>query len=75
MTIRFTEDHLQSLEAPIAVIGNGRLGYPFGEAIDQYPTVIRFNAFQIEGYETQCGTRVTHWCTFGVFRRGIRTPF
>ncbi|MBV8754432.1 MAG: hypothetical protein JO328_16340 [Hyphomicrobiales bacterium] len=61
----FTELFLAGLSRPIAVIGNGRFHFRFGEVIDRYATVIRINAFQIDGYEQWCGSRVTHWCTFG----------
>lgn len=72
MTKRFTEDLLAGLQGSIAVVGNGELCRDFGSFIDSHDVVIRFNGFQIQGYEARCGRRVTHWCTFG---ETARKPF
>jgi hypothetical protein len=61
----FTELFLENLPLPIAVVGNGKLYYPFGRIIEGHTTVIRLNAFRLAGYEEYCGSRTTHWCTFG----------
>jgi len=60
-----TEDFLRHVPSPIALVGNGRLIGPVGRYIDSYATIIRFNAFELDGYEAWCGARLTHWCTFG----------
>ena len=64
-TAPFTELLALDLSQPIAVVGNARLRCRFGALIDAHKTVIRFNDFQILGHEAWCGSRVTHWCTFG----------
>ncbi|MGA8498476.1 MAG: glycosyltransferase family 29 protein [Xanthobacteraceae bacterium] len=64
-TAPFTELLALDLSQPIAVVGNARLRCRFGALIDAHKTVIRFNDFQILGHEARCGSRVTHWCTFG----------
>lgn len=65
------------------MVGNGELCEDFGSFIDSHDAVIRFNAFQLEGYGARCGRRTTHWCTFGAtphnpmpraYREGLR-PF
>jgi len=45
------------------VIGNGRsvLGHEAGGAVDMFHTVVRFNDFQIEGYEKFVGVRTDLW--------------
>jgi len=47
----------------VIIIGNGRsvLGHEAGEAVDQFHTVVRFNEYQIEGYERFVGTRTDVW--------------
>ena len=42
----------------IAVVGNGELG-EFGEEIDSYAVVIRFNDAPVKGYEKYCGSKTT----------------
>lgn len=50
-------------ESSVVIVGNGRsvLGNKGGPAIDKFTHVIRFNEFQIEGYEDHVGTRTTLW--------------
>ena len=50
---------------PVAVIGNGPsiLAREDGPMIDACTYVIRFNAFQTEGFEKHTGSKVTHWIT------------
>jgi Glycosyltransferase family 29 (sialyltransferase) len=60
-----TEVRLSKISGSIAVVGNGALLRPFGHLIDAHDEVIRFNAFRLNGYEDYCGSRTTHWCTFG----------
>ena len=45
------------------IIGNGRsvLGLGAGPTVDRYDTVIRFNDYQIEGYERDIGSKVDVW--------------
>ena len=61
-----TEDLLRAMPLPIAVVGNGPIGKPYGEVIDSHATVIRFNNFRLTGHEASAGTKVTHWCQNGV---------
>lgn len=61
-----TEDVLRAMPLPIAVVGNGPIGKPYGELIDSHATVIRFNNFRLRGHEASAGTKVTHWCQNGV---------
>lgn len=70
----FTEQILAELTSPIAVVGNARLALKYGKLIDTYPTIIRFNAFLINGYQAFCGSRTTHWCTFGDTTTNPRLP-
>jgi hypothetical protein len=73
-TALFTELLIGDLPRPIAVVGNARFHCRFGETINAYATVIRFNDFQILGYEAWCGSRVTHWCTFGDTTNNAKLP-
>lgn len=45
------------------LVGNGTriLDYSLGEEIDQFDTIVRFNMFQIYGYEKHVGTKVNIW--------------
>lgn len=47
----------------IIVIGSGSsiLDKEYGEIIDSFKEVVRFNNFQIKGYEKQIGTKTTIW--------------
>lgn len=47
----------------IVVIGNGSsvLNYEFGPLIDRFNEVVRFNLFEIDGYEKHVGTKTTIW--------------
>lgn len=47
----------------IIIVGNGPslLEKSLGDVIDSYPNVVRFNKFQIEGYQKQVGTKTTIW--------------
>jgi hypothetical protein len=55
------------LEARVVVVGNGPsvLAQPLGEQIDAFDEVIRFNRYQLRGFERHTGTRTTLWSTFG----------
>lgn len=54
-------------EHRVIVVGNGPslLAAELGEKIDAFDEVIRFNRYQIEGFEAHTGTRTTLWSTFG----------
>ncbi len=69
-----TEDVLQSLRTPIAVVGNGPIRQLYGERIDDHATVIRFNSFRLSGFEPHVGRRVTHWCIGGRPDLSLRRP-
>jgi len=47
------------------LVGNGGslLGSNNGNLIDSFELVVRFNEFQIQGYETDIGNKSTHWFT------------
>lgn len=60
-----TEDILYSLPRPIAVVGNGKMDRPYGNLIDTYATVIRFNNYRIKGFERFVGHRTDYRCTSG----------
>ena len=47
----------------IVLVGNGpsALSHPLGEAIDRFPAVVRFNDFQIEGFESDVGNKTDIW--------------
>lgn len=49
------------------VIGNGPslLENKWGDKINSYDEVIRFNRFKIKGFEKYVGTKTTIWSTFG----------
>jgi hypothetical protein len=49
------------------LVGNGPslLLKEWGENIDQFDEVIRFNRYKIEGFEKYVGTKTTIWSTFG----------
>lgn len=64
-TFRSTEDILQSLSQPIALVGNAPIRRDYGDLIDEHATVVRFNNFRLTGYERTLGTKVTHWCVNG----------
>lgn len=55
-------EYLKSLPEPIAVVGNGPM-MGRGAEIDSHPSILRFNNFVIEGYESHVGTKTTAWCT------------
>lgn len=51
------------------MIGNGTsmLDTDRGTVIDQFPTVVRFNQFEIDGYQKQVGTKTDIWfCGLGI---------
>ncbi len=54
-----TESLLLAFRQPIALVGNGQSGRELGAVIDRYPTVIRFNNFQLAGFSAVVGTRTT----------------
>lgn len=60
-----TEEILHFLPRPIAIVGNGTPKRAYGKLIDAYPTVIRFNNYKIDGFESQVGTKTTLRCTSG----------
>jgi len=52
-----TQDLFKDLPDTILLVGNGKMDNQ-REFIDSYEFVIRFNDFQIEGYESDVGTKV-----------------
>jgi hypothetical protein len=60
-----TEEILQSLPQPIALVGNAPIRHEYGHLIDEHATVIRFNNFRLAGHQRTLGTKVTHWCVNG----------
>uniref|UniRef100_A0A7S4F6E2 Uncharacterized protein n=1 Tax=Chrysotila carterae TaxID=13221 RepID=A0A7S4F6E2_CHRCT len=47
----------------VVIVGNGRsvLASTAGPTIDRFATVIRFNEYQLRGYERHVGTKTTLW--------------
>ena len=56
--------YADALFASTIIVGNGRsvLGQRAGPAVDQFARVIRFNDFQISGFEADVGRKVDLWC-------------
>ncbi len=54
-----TESLLLAFRQPIALVGNGHSGRELGAVIDRYPTVIRFNNFQLSGFSAVVGSRTS----------------
>ncbi len=56
-----------SATTKVVLVGNGPslLATAKGEAIDAFDEVVRFNRFQLRGFEKHTGTRTTLWSTFG----------
>jgi hypothetical protein len=52
-----TQDFFSNLPDTVLLVGNGKSDNK-GELIDSYDFVIRFNDFQIEGFEGDVGTKV-----------------
>ncbi|MFM8250641.1 MAG: glycosyltransferase family 29 protein [Planctomycetota bacterium] len=75
-TFTSTEDLLQSMPQPIAVVGNAPIRRDYGDLIDEHATVVRFNNFCLGGQERKLGSKVTHWCVNGsVDRLTIHPPW
>ena len=60
-----TEEIISGLDGSIAVVGNATPTKKIGRIIDDFDHVIRFNRFQIAGFEHLIGTKTSIWCTFG----------
>ena len=60
-----TEELLQALPQPIAIVGNGVPAGAMGAAIDHHPCVIRLNNYRLDGFEAVVGSRTTLRCTSG----------
>jgi hypothetical protein len=54
---------MEDIQQEIIVIGNGSsvLNHQYGELIDSFPDVVRFNDFKTEGYEKFIGSKTTIW--------------
>ena len=54
-------------DTKLIVVGNGPslLTRNDGPHIDSFDEIIRFNRYQLDGYEPHTGTRTTLWSTFG----------
>jgi len=72
--MKFTEDFLISIPSPIALVGNATSAEDLGVAIDNNASVIRFNNFEILGYERHVGRKTTVRCTTGWNDIAIRSP-
>lgn len=70
-----TEELLQSLPQPIAIVGNGVPAGPMAAAIDGHPSVIRLNNYRLNGHEALVGTRTTARCTSGWEDIEVRSEF
>jgi hypothetical protein len=53
----------------VVIIGNGTncLSNQFGELIDSYDIIVRFNDYNIDGYESYIGTKTTYFVTHNNF--------
>ena len=51
----------------MVLVGNGPslLSATLGPLIDSYEEVVRFNRFQLQGFEAHTGSKTTLWSTFG----------
>lgn len=51
----------------VVLVGNGPslLAAERGDLIDSFDEIVRFNRFQLAGFEKHTGTRTTLWSTFG----------
>ncbi len=54
-------------DARVVLVGNGPavLGKKLGAHIDGFDEVVRFNCYQLEGFEEDVGAKTTLWATFG----------
>jgi hypothetical protein len=53
-------------DAKVILVGNGpSLLHAQGEEIDTFDEIVRFNDYQLAGFEQHVGTRTTLWSTFG----------
>ena len=50
-TFSCTEELLQALPQPIAIVGNGVPAGAMGAAIDHHASVIRLNNYRLDGFE------------------------
>jgi len=53
-----TQQLFESFPQKVLLVGNGAIENK-GELIDSYECVVRFNRFQIEGYEQHVGTKIS----------------
>jgi SAM-dependent methyltransferase len=60
------EDLLPLYPGSIAIVCNGPIKYTIGKFIDSHDVVIRFNNYQIKGFEQYVGQKTTFWCTVAV---------
>jgi hypothetical protein len=58
------EPWCRSVFSGTVIVGNGRsvLNLGAGSVIDQFATVVRFNDFQIDGFDKDVGRKVDIWC-------------
>jgi len=61
---------IDKLEKKIILIGNGPsvLNYNFGEVIDSFEEVVRFNNFETKGYKEKIGSKTTIWVRNNSYR-------
>jgi hypothetical protein len=58
---------LPAITGSLILIGNGpsAIKSKLGDEIDAFDDVIRFNLYQVEGYEASIGNKTTFWATTG----------
>jgi hypothetical protein len=58
----------------VVIVGNAPVIQPIGDLVDKHDLVVRFNHFQLDGYEHLIGSRTTDWWMHdpGVY---MDTPF
>lgn len=60
-----TEEVINSCQLPMIIVGNATLSKNYGQVIDLFPTIIRFNNYDLVGNERILGRNTTYRCTSG----------
>lgn len=65
------------MASEIIIVGNGTsvLDRKLGDKIDQYTDVVRFNGFDIKGFESHIGSKSTIWFNVMCFNRVLNWRF
>ena len=60
-----TEDFFLNTKGSMCLVGSANEGGVFGQIINLYDNVIRFNNFSLENHENMMGDKTTHWVVNG----------